>query len=360
MKDYKLKKENVTINIMKFFGIFYVVLGHCISPNTLISKIIYFINLPLFFIISGYFFKDGEYKDKKEIFLYLGNKIGRFWKSYFIYGSLLVLFHNIFYKMQILDNVSYTLYNFDDFIFGIFNSALFISNELFSAAMWFIPVLIMGLTLFYTMQFYSKKFVMPNLFMFFLVLLSFIIGIYLNVKNINIGLHYHTSFYIIPFIYIGYLLRKYDILNKLNDKKVFLSIISIFILLIITWFVPGRPDIANNVLWNPIFYYISAILMFYLTYLLSNMIFKKAPHGIIKIFNYIGKHTISIMCLHLVFIKLYDYIYINLISKDFSILSNFTTSYSKFWIIYTLTGIIGPLLLEFIFIKLLNFKKNIV
>lgn len=50
------KKENKVINVMKFFGILYVVAGHCINQANLISQIIYLINLPLFFIISGYFF----------------------------------------------------------------------------------------------------------------------------------------------------------------------------------------------------------------------------------------------------------------------------------------------------------------
>ena len=357
------KKENKVINVMKFFVILYVVAGHCINQANLISKIIYLINLPLFFIVSGYFFKDGEYKNPKEIFLYLGNKIGRFWKYYFIYGTLLVLVHNVFYHVGIIDVSIYKLYDIKDFIFGIFNAAQFISLEPFSSAMWFIPVLIIGLTIFYAICYYSSKSKHSEFIKFLLVLLTFAVGYYLTYKDINIGLHYNISFYIIPFIYIGYIMKKINIADRIKSfnkwQLLFISLISLIILVLIIKFVPGRPDIANNILWNPIFYYVCAILLFYLTYLLSNFIVKSSSNVVVNLLNYIGKHTISIMCLHIAFIKLVDFVFIHFMTKNYALLPKFVFSYSKLFPVYVVIGIMGPILLELTFLKIYNlfYKK---
>lgn len=43
-----MKKRNVKIDILKAFGIFVVVIGHCLSPTNIAARLIYLINLPIF------------------------------------------------------------------------------------------------------------------------------------------------------------------------------------------------------------------------------------------------------------------------------------------------------------------------
>ena len=47
----------------KSFGIFLVFLGHLLHPNTQIGMYIYSFHMPLFFFISGMFFKYSDVAD---------------------------------------------------------------------------------------------------------------------------------------------------------------------------------------------------------------------------------------------------------------------------------------------------------
>lgn len=46
------------IDMAKGGGIILVVIGHCLNPNSFLNSVIFSFHMPLFFIISGYLFKD--------------------------------------------------------------------------------------------------------------------------------------------------------------------------------------------------------------------------------------------------------------------------------------------------------------
>ena len=52
--------RNVSIDIMRGIGILSMLVGHCVIPD-LLYKFIYMWHMPLFFIVSGYFFKRTEF-----------------------------------------------------------------------------------------------------------------------------------------------------------------------------------------------------------------------------------------------------------------------------------------------------------
>lgn len=54
--------RNPTFDIMKGIGIIAMIIGHCGLPKT-ITSIIFMWHMPLFFIISGYFFKVNPIKE---------------------------------------------------------------------------------------------------------------------------------------------------------------------------------------------------------------------------------------------------------------------------------------------------------
>jgi len=90
--------------------------------------------------------------------------------------------------------------------------------------------------------------------------------------------------------------------------------------------------------------------MIYVVYVVSTII-NKDFDKIKNLLIYIGKNTLSIMGLHILCFKLLDFLVIKLISKNYDILPNFTVSYPKFWIIYTIVGVIFPIILKNIISK---------
>ena len=352
-----MKNRNVRLDILKCFGIITVVCGHCLAPSNVLSKLMYLVNLPLFFFVAGYLYKSkNSNNERDDIWYFFGKKVKRFWIYYFGYGLFLVLFHNIFLDLGILPSF-YPRYYIRDFLFGILNAGLFISNELFSSAMWFIPVMIISIVLFKAIDYNSAKLKHSEVFRFLFVIFSMLIGIYLNDKNINIGLHYQTSFVVLPFIYIGFLFKKI----KFDKIKSSFNISILIITIVCTYFcimnIDGKIDMAHNNLWNPFLFYILPSLIAYSLYYLSGLIRNKR---IISIISYVGEHTIPIMCLHFVVIKVIDLVYIKLVTHNNQILSAFPYSYDKLLIVYLIAGIVIPIIIEYIINKVVHlFKKKL-
>lgn len=346
-------KRNIKIDFLKVFGIISVVLGHCIPTDCVLSRIIYLINIPVFFIVSGYLY---SYKDEKNnnIWTFLGKKIGRFWKYYFIYCLIFVIFRNLFVKVGILGK-GCNAYGLQEFLFGFANGALFISNEPFSAAMWFIPVLIIGLTVFNSIIYYSSKFDGKKKYavQLLLVLFTTFVGYIYNKNNMNIGLHYQTSLFIQVFMLIGYY-------YKLNEEKISKSknidiiraiiiVLTIFIIGTVINFTKVKIDLSANFIPHPIIFIVCASLFTVSLYYIADYILiinKKTLDN--KIVSYISRNTISIMCLHILVFKTVDLIICHIINNTDK-LSLFPYSFSGLPIVYTVSGVIIPLLIHYVY-----------
>lgn len=66
------KSRNVTFDIAKGLGIFLMVLAHAGGP---FIKFIYLFHMPLFFIISGYFFKESCYSNFQEVKTFIKKRL---------------------------------------------------------------------------------------------------------------------------------------------------------------------------------------------------------------------------------------------------------------------------------------------
>ena len=95
-------QQNQTITYMKATGIILMVLAHC-SNFELLYRIVYSFHMPLFFIVSGYCFKE-KYLGEKKTFLCKRIK-GLYW-PYAKWGIVFVLLHNFFYSVGIYNDTS--------------------------------------------------------------------------------------------------------------------------------------------------------------------------------------------------------------------------------------------------------------
>lgn len=59
---YKKMDRDITFDLMKGVAIIAMLCGHCIIPQTL-HHFIYMWHMPLFFIVSGYFYRTKPFKD---------------------------------------------------------------------------------------------------------------------------------------------------------------------------------------------------------------------------------------------------------------------------------------------------------
>lgn len=89
------------IDILKAFGIITMVAGHAGAP---FSKFFYLFHMPVFFMASGFFFKDKTSDSFKGVIKSIISKIKTLWAPFVIWNSIYVLFHNIFLKINVYTN----------------------------------------------------------------------------------------------------------------------------------------------------------------------------------------------------------------------------------------------------------------
>ena len=139
--------HNKTITYMKAIAIILMVLGH--STNSLwVYQVIYMFHMPLFFITSGYCFKEK----------YLQNPFGFFWKRvkglwwpYVKWCLIFLAFHNVFFSLHFYNdqpnwhgNALY-LYEWEDFKREIVNIFLHMKGaEPLISGLWFLNALFFG------------------------------------------------------------------------------------------------------------------------------------------------------------------------------------------------------------------------
>lgn len=128
-----MEKERVGrieyIDILRAIGILFMIVGHLGIGGTKTDHIIHSFHMPLFFIISGYFYKTGEIKKQIE------HKVRTILVPYFVFGS----FH---YVLWLFLNCNKT-----DNLLRPLQCLLFDCTSLdmpIAGALWFLPCLFLA------------------------------------------------------------------------------------------------------------------------------------------------------------------------------------------------------------------------
>lgn len=360
--------RNSTFDIIKGIGIILVVLGHC---GFIFSNFIYLFHMPLFFIVSGYFFKETNYDNLLKVRDYLKRKIKQLYLPYIITNLFFLYCTNIFIKLNFYsarkpnDPLGWTGYDIVDpfniklYFFKTFQTLILYLRELISGPTWFLKVLFF-ITIFSCLIHYlckkscktDKQF---QIIRFFISLSVFLVGYILQILKFNfyqIGTILTCSM----FFYMGILYQQYQEKIKINLITFFIS----FTILIIFCFIqyPYRTEIYINSYYNPFSIILTSALGFY--FLLSISKFLNRNKKITDIIGYIGENTLWILCLHPFFFKCLTLIHIHLYKEPITILYKHSvdiTTHDGWWILYTIIGIIGPLTTKFYVKKIIKFIK---
>lgn len=148
--------------------------------------------------------------------------------------------------------------------------------------------------------------------------------------------------------YIGYICKKLKIIEKITFSIFAIS----FIFLSISYFIFDTGiNLATNSYFNPLLLIIFSLAGFAFTLYIS-----KCLHNIKFLsifFGFLGIKTMPILCLHFLFFKIITYIQIILYSLPIYRLASFPCYYTKhWWILYTITGLLGPIIANYIYLKI--------
>jgi len=341
------------IDIFKALAIISVIIGHSGSQLT---PYVYLFHIPAFVFISGFTFNYEKYPKIQDLFF---NKFKRLIIPYFSFAFLYSIFQ-ILLKILNVDSVIFSTSTKEFFNpFWLFNSITSVNyvNQL-SGASWFL-IMIFETTMFSSIMFkIQRKYKINDLFLILFILLLLIIGcnfFYPKWPATHINYFLDLNLVSIFFFISGYLFKKYKIFISLNKK--YFIIFFIFILYFSRKHLSIQMDFPNRSFESWINVLISSFSGIFFLYYLSLIIEKL---NLIKnIFIYIGKKTLSILCLHFFGFKISFFTLFILGFYKFENIKLLTPAESRFlWIPIVLISLVSSLIITKILSKA-NFTKTI-
>lgn len=341
-------KRNKSMDIAKAIGIILVVIGHSDSPLT---SFVYLFHMPLFFFISGYFYKD-EYSDKPLNLII--KRLKTLYVPFVAYEILFLLLHNIFLNINIYSNINnfgiqaVNFYNVKDFIKGFAHILFFNRVEQLAAAFWFFTTLFITNVIFCLISFYVKHVIKNNkhqeIFRTIIIIFSFTLGNVFAYFNIHTQMKVEVALVVLLFFYTGYLYKKYESIIKI---KLSASIICLIALICSSFY--GTLNISTNENINFVFLLYNSFIGIYFIMCVSNYIANS--NNEFKLLKYIGNSTVVILCLHFLCFKIINLVQILIYKYPMYRIASFPTlsGSNGWWFVYVLTGVFVPICIKYIF-----------
>ena len=177
--------KNNYISIAKAFGIILMVIGHSGCPD-LLSRFLYLFHMPLFFLCSGYFFKDVS--NTYALTTFCKKKAKGLYLPYIKWSLFFLLLHNIFFRINIYNSFSHSyLYNSTDYLRQLVRTVAMTDYELLIRPFWFIKELLFSSILVAFISFLHSKF-FPKLSNEILLVIIFICTIVCKFTNLCLHL----------------------------------------------------------------------------------------------------------------------------------------------------------------------------
>ena len=333
--------KNNYIAIAKAIGIILMVVGHSGCPS-IISRFLYTFHMPLFFFCSGYLYK--EVTDTETYKKYAKRKIKGLYYPYLKWSVLFLLLHNLFCRVNIYNSITHSsYYDYEDYIRQLLRTIVMSDYELLLRPFWFIKALLLasiGVASISVLQKYYFKNINKIQLLFLFHILT---GISKFLPSIPIIGDISIPLFGIVYFYTGLLLNE----NKHYLNASLSILIGTFIIVLIGCHLYGSViDMRYTTVTNYIPYYFLSICGVIMTFIVSKLLERTS---IKTWFYYIGNHTMPILALNLLALKIGNLIKIWYYDLPIEILSSYTIigDYNKFfWVLYTIIGICFPLIIH--------------
>lgn len=288
---------NNSIGYLKALGITLMVFGH--TGNTLLLKdFVYMFHMPLFFIASGFCFKERKLNEPTE---YLYRKIKNIWWPFVKWSLLFLCLHNFFFHLNLYNdqygywnNVSY-LYSIEDIKQNAFAIMFKMQKaEQLLGGYWFLNALFWGSLIFFS----ALRLVKSTLYVGGIL---FCICVFFNQTCLHIPFFQFSAqtFAAALFITIGYAFAKYRI-QRFNYWQI-LGGLSLTAIGSFFWKMEMNHDSYSNSCFIP--YVITASIATWCFFSMFEHLQKK-----MALLTFIGKNTLTILTWHFLsfkFVSLY-------------------------------------------------------
>ena len=359
------QQRDNTVTIVKAIGVILMVLGHALPVDHMIVYMIYTFHMPLFFLMSGYCFKEKYLGDAKQFLL---RKLRGIYVPYVTFSLIFLALHNVFCQIYIYD-AGWT-YGWKDFAWHTSRIVTRMSSsEYLLSPFWFLKELFWGNLIFYA----TLKLVKWGIEKWRLKIGDLklgaewvtVIGLFI-LAELACMLHFRVPYFTITsttiytafFIAVGYLWKK----SEFNSNKWWIWVIGIATVMLEAVIVGGTA-IDNRTPVTMLYYTLPAILGTMVIFNLSKHIDKVLKGRSKSFVLFFGNHTIFIVALHFLMFRLVAYCYIQMNSLPIERLLDSPTMKelaSNGWgvLAYTMVAVLLPLFLEYLWTLVKKKVKN--
>lgn len=299
--------KNNTVTYVKAVGITLMVLGHIIPYPSMWWNAIYAFHMPLFFLMSGYCFKEKYLDDAKQFVL---RKIKGIYVPYVLFALPFLALHNVFCSWYFYEPG--WLYGWKDFAWNAGRIVTRMSmNEGLLGTFWFLKELFWGSLIYYVVMRLVKRLKgkwmkglmaewITTISLFALAEVMCVFGLQVPYFTIS-----YNSVYAAFFIACGYLWKNNDerVSELGNGWKGLLCVIGIGVLVAELIWSPQIGMLGNTPL-SLVYYAIPAIGTTIMVFLGCRWLESLLPNVISKVIQFVGDHSLSIMALHFTAFKL--------------------------------------------------------
>ena len=263
----QVTKERIDyLDFAKAIGITLVVLRHCGISIGVFAMF----HMPLFFMISGMFFKEG-----KTFGGLTKNKLNRLvvpWAFFYLLGCL------FFYVAASIEP------SLKDNYIGFFD--VFVHRATFNYPIWFLLSLFWVFIMYFIVCKTHSLYIRTTI-----VFVLSICGCFLGYQHIFLPCYVDIALSSLFFFHVGYMVYTKTKLFSFDKKTdVVIGLILAFVTLIAYYYINPKIWLADNLL-NPLCYIFSTTGVLALLFLIKHV---RVSHSIL----YIGKHSLVILCWH--------------------------------------------------------------
>ena len=261
--------RNNSLDIAKGIGIILVVIGHCISGTSILGKCISSVHMPLFFLISGLCFNEIKHANLIPFFKQRFRQI------------LVPCF--LFTAIFITISPAVSIYKLK---YGL------------PGSLWFLLILFIIAILYSVLHKITEKCYGSNYLLVYILFLCLLISGEIYYHDISLPYKIHNIPGAIFYYGIGHQLKHTNIISFIQKTKNSLSSIIIAIVLLILPFTHG-------ILRNEPYYSLSSCILAIggcISIIIISKFIEKNTFN--KIFIWLGKNTLYIMALNMLFIEL--------------------------------------------------------
>ena len=341
-----------SLTYLKGMAIILMVLGHSGCGIPYVRPFIYMFHMPLFFILSGFCFKE---KYLKLPGVYLWKRVKRLYWPYVKYGLLFLWLRNFFFSIHVYD-VKYGWIN-ERITFG---EGLNLSKHIILhmggvdcllGAFWFLRTLFLGTIIAYFTKLLFKNTIVA-------AFLCLLISILLNYTKLFIPMLHPQTFAASFLFLIGYAFAEYKV-SRFTMTISLLGLVATFVGSFF-WLMEMGDAFYDNTKFLP--YLTTAIIA---TWCLKSLFdrWNEQPKWLRMLLTFAGRNSITILAFHFLAFKLVSYLIV--MSNDlpvgmvaeYPVINGFAET--GWWMAYLVVGTAIPLGIAYIKKILLKYNKLI-